>query len=177
MTFQNRRMSLKYRVNSSHRCLVIQKNEITKGKPINFAQVTATSSKAAEVDNSGLVKYQGLCKKSWENVILKLHADVLHTAKQRTLIYKIFNAKEKRIMAVSNEQVEKCLQPIWRETSYVGKCNRYVTVEVQFSSEEIVRKYSTEPLKSPEIVLLLTYLIWENGHRKWEWNKFPQTQM
>lgn len=40
-------------------------------------------------------------------------AETVHELLEKTVVYKTYTIKEKKMMTVSNKAVERCLAPIW----------------------------------------------------------------
>lgn len=73
------------------------------------------------------------------------------------LIYKIYSVKDKRMDVAEKAQNERCFRPIWPQIKYLVRGNKYVTVNVQFHTEEWTRQNSVAALKINELIMQSIY--------------------
>ncbi|XP_052823724.1 uncharacterized protein LOC128247805 [Octopus bimaculoides] len=111
-----------------------------------------------EVAMEKLFQFRNLIEKTGEITKLVPPPETIEAIKKRTVVYKVYNLKEKKIMDVKNEIVERCLSPIGKKIRYVCRGVRSATIEAHFKSENVAKEVSTQTLKNEQIMLLPTYL-------------------
>lgn len=95
-----------------------------------------------------LFKFRNMVKKMSSDAELLPPQEAIQNIAAKTVVYKIYSVKVKRIMTVKSETIEKCLSLIWNKITYIA------TVV----SEQIAKNISTITLKNAEVILLPTYL-------------------
>lgn len=75
-----------------------------------------------------------------------------------SLVYKVYDPDSIEIKFVDTKKIEKCLAPVLTEATYYNRGSKFATVEVHFSSVEVVRKHLDKTLRITEVVLLPSYM-------------------
>uniref|UniRef100_A0A0L8HRX4 Uncharacterized protein n=1 Tax=Octopus bimaculoides TaxID=37653 RepID=A0A0L8HRX4_OCTBM len=130
---------------------------VPKGKP-SFAQAVGGDSIEIKMSKESLYTYRKYVQKVDGETKLIPPPEAVNAIKEKNVVYKVFNIKEKKIAEARNELVELCLAPIWSKVIHVNRGTRSATIEVHFESAEVAKEVSTETLKTDLIMLLPTYM-------------------
>lgn len=65
-------------------------------------------------------------KKNGNDTKLLPPTETVQKVLEKTVVYKMFNIKEKGMMMMNSEMVERYLAPVWNQITYIGRGTRSV---------------------------------------------------
>ncbi|XP_036370018.1 uncharacterized protein LOC115225349 isoform X3 [Octopus sinensis] len=124
----------------------------------NFASAAKQSSEEVNVTMEEIKNAMELLRKEGNSVFLNTPQQLIHDTNKKTILYKVFDKKNKRLINATPQQLEIALKPIWGKKSYVTRGRRFGTVEVRCPTEEDARAHAISPLQTESLLLVPTYL-------------------
>ncbi|XP_036364761.1 uncharacterized protein LOC118765946 [Octopus sinensis] len=132
-----------------------EKNEKTSN---DFASAAKQISEEVKITLQDIKKAKELLRKDGNSIFLNTPQEVIEDTNKKTITYKVFDRKYKRMTNATPQQLEIALKPIWAQKSYVTKGKCFGTVEVRFPTEEQARAHAISPLQTESLLLVPTHL-------------------
>ncbi|CAI9737124.1 XP_029640472.1uncharacterized protein LOC115215450 [Octopus vulgaris] len=124
-------------------------------KMLNFAE--AASPEERKIDLSKMEEIKKTISRNCYEIKIRQTQESREEIEKRTIIYKTYRNKERKIDFSLEKEVELCLKPIWEKIKFITRGKRYGTVETRFGTEEEAREQSMNPLRTEAITLLPIY--------------------
>lgn len=116
-------------------------------QPLNYAKATEVKTVQVDLTLKHAQAVYSLLVIDGADVHFTSPPEVKASKLNRTVTYKCFCPKTKKIMFLDKTKIRKCLAPVMGDVSYVERSETYATIEVKFRSAEEAQKHLIRPLK------------------------------